>query len=286
MTNILLGKPIRDKIFNQIFEDVIKLKETGVFPKITTVRIGENYDDISYEKNIIKSCNALGINIENKTLPSNLSQDDLIGLIRELNGDDEVGGILVFRPLPKQIDSGEIENLIAPYKDIDCMSGENLRRIFLNERENFYPATPLAVIEMLKYYNIEIAGKRVCVINRSKVLGRSLSMMLLNLDATVILCHSKTKNLEQITQNSDIVITAVPQVEFFGKEFFNENSIIIDVTIGVNESGKLAGALKEFEIQNFVNSYTPVPKGVGSVTVAVMLRQLIEKYKNQEINNF
>ena len=102
MTNILLGKPIRDKIFNQIFEDVIKLKETGVFPKITTVRIGENYDDISYEKNIIKSCNALGINIENKTLPSNLSQDDLIGLIRELNGDDEVGGILVFRPLPKQ----------------------------------------------------------------------------------------------------------------------------------------------------------------------------------------
>lgn len=276
MTKILKGKPVADKIKEDIIERVDSLKKENKTPKLAMIRLGKNSGDISYEKSIIKNCNELGIDTKGIEENEDISTEDLIKILERENEDDEVSGILVFRPLPKHIDEEKIKNAISPGKDVDCMHPLNLEKIFEGDMTGFVPGTPKSAIEILDYYDVELEGKNVLVINRSMVVGKPLAMMLLEKNATVTIAHSRTKNLQELTNKSDVVVTALGKADFLGREYFNEDSIIIDVGVSMDENNKISGDSDYDNLVDFVKMITPVPGGVGSVTTSIMLDQVVE----------
>lgn len=276
MTKILKGKPVADKIKEDIIERVDSLKKENKTPKLAMIRLGKNSGDISYEKSIIKNCNELGIDTKGIEEDEDISTEDLIKILERENEDDEVSGILVFRPLPKHIDEEKIKNAISPGKDVDCMHPLNLEKIFEGDMTGFVPGTPKSAIEILDYYDVELEGKNVLVINRSMVVGKPLAMMLLEKNATVTIAHSRTKNLQELTNKSDVVVTALGKADFLGREYFNEDSIIIDVGVSMDENNKISGDSDYDNLVDFVKMITPVPGGVGSVTTSIMLDQVVE----------
>ncbi len=210
-----------------------------------------------------------------------IKTEELVELIEELNRDDEISGILVFRPLPDHIDEDIIRNVISPEKDVDCMHPLNLENIFEGKMDGFAPCTPpKAAMEILKYYDIPLEGKNVVVVNRSMVVGKPLAMMLLNENATVTICHSRTKNLNEVTKNADIVVVALGRAKFFDESYFTEESIVIDVGVSLDENGKLSGDADYDRVLPLVNKITPVPGGVGSVTTSILLSQVVLACKN------
>ena len=196
MTHILSGKEVAAKIKEEISKDVAFLNEKGKVPKLTIVRLGEKSNDLSYEKGLTKNCEKLGIICEVLKLSESISTEELKAEIERLNDDNSVHGVLVFRPLPSQIDSEAIALTLSPKKDVDCMTPLNLEKIFEGRFSGFSPGTPQACMEILRHYEIGLEGKNVVIINRTMVLGKPLSMMMLSENATVTLCHSKTKNLD------------------------------------------------------------------------------------------
>mgnify|MGYP000874970251 CR=1 FL=1 len=275
MADILKGNVVANKIKEQMAKDIENLKGENKVPKLAIVRLGQNPGDISYEKSIIKNCDKIGIESEVFERDENINTDELVKLIEELNGNNKISGILVFRPLPKHIDEEIIKNTISPLKDVDCMSPINLEKIFEGDLSGFQPCTPKAAMEVLKYYDIPLEGKNVVVVNRSMVVGKPLVMMLLEENATVTICHSKTKNLDEITKNADIVIVALGKAKFFDENYFNEESIIIDVGVSLDENGKLSGDADYDKLLPIVDKITPVPGGVGSVTTSILLSQVV-----------
>jgi methylenetetrahydrofolate dehydrogenase (NADP+)/methenyltetrahydrofolate cyclohydrolase len=195
--------------------------------------------------------------------------------MEELNSDEEISGILLFRPLPKHIDEEVIRSAISPDKDVDCMHPLNLEKIFEGNMTGFAPCTPKAAMEILIYNDIQLEGSKVAVVNRSMVVGKPLVMMLLEKNATVTICHSRTKELSEITKDADIVVTALGKPKFFGEEFFNPDSIVIDVGVGMTEDGKLSGDVDYENVSEKVSMITPVPGGVGSVTTTILLNQVV-----------
>ncbi len=196
--------------------------------------------------------------------------------MERLNNDKDIQGILVFRPYPKHLNENVINSSIALNKDVDCMHPLNLERIFEGDLEGFMPCTPEAVIEILKYYDIDLKGKNIVIINRSMVVGKPLSMMSLAHNATVTICHSKTIDLPSITKKADIVVTAIGKAKLIKEEYFNKDSIVIDVSINVDENGKLCGDVDFEDVEEKVGAITPVPKGVGSVTTTLLLKHIVE----------
>lgn len=279
MAEILKGNVVAAQIKEKMKQDIEELAKVGKVPTLGIVRLGNNPDDISYEKSIIKNCNAMGINSKVFEKELNLTTEELIGLMKELNEDNTISGVLLFRPLPKHIDEARVRAALSPDKDVDCMHPLNLAKIFEGDMTGFAPCTPKAAMEILLYNNVELEGKNVVVVNRSMVLGKPLVMMLLEKNATVTICHSRTKNLHEITNKADVVVTALGKAKFFDKKYFNENSICIDVGVSLDSEGNLSGDIDYPSVSEMVSMITPVPGGVGAVTTSLLLSQVVEACK-------
>ncbi|KOR25487.1 bifunctional 5,10-methylenetetrahydrofolate dehydrogenase/5,10-methenyltetrahydrofolate cyclohydrolase [Clostridium sp. L74] len=276
MTKILYGNEVALKIKEDLNLRIDKLKEKNIIPKLAILRMGNKQDDISYERSIIKNCEKLNIETKVYELKEDILENDFLKLMEELNGEKNIHGILVFRPYPKHLNESIINSAIALNKDIDCMHPLNLEKIFEGDLDGFMPCTPEAVMEILKYYDIDLKGKNIAIINRSMVVGKPLAMMALSNNATVTICHSRTVDLPSITKKADIVVTAIGKAKLIKEEYFNKDSIVIDVSINVDENGKLCGDVDFENVQDKVKAITPVPKGVGSVTTTLLLKHIVE----------
>ncbi|EJE7234448.1 bifunctional 5,10-methylenetetrahydrofolate dehydrogenase/5,10-methenyltetrahydrofolate cyclohydrolase [Clostridium sporogenes] len=276
MTKILYGNEVALKIKEDLKLRIDKLKEKNIIPKLAILRMGNKQDDIAYERSIIKSCEKLNIETKVEELKEDILEEDFLKLMERLNNEKDIHGILVFRPYPQHLNENIINSSISLNKDVDCMHPLNLERIFEGDLDGFMPCTPEAVIEMLKYYDIDLKGKNIVIINRSMVVGKPLSMMSLAHNATVTVCHSKTIDLQSITKKADIVVTAIGKAKLIKEEYFNEDSIVIDVSINVDENGKLCGDVDFENVKEKVGAITPVPKGVGSVTTTLLLKHIVE----------
>ncbi|SHE98715.1 bifunctional 5,10-methylenetetrahydrofolate dehydrogenase/5,10-methenyltetrahydrofolate cyclohydrolase [Caloramator proteoclasticus] len=278
---ILYGKQVAEKLSDEIIEEVRSLKEKGIEPKLAIVRVGKNEGDLSYERGALKRAEKLGIKVEVFELEEGVKTEDLIECIDKINNDALIHGILLFRPLPKNIDENKIKNYINPNKDVDCINPINVAKVMEGDKTGFAPCTPSAVIEILKHYGIELKGKNVVVIGRSMVVGKPLSMLLLNEDATVTICHSKTRNLKEITKKADILIVAIGRAKYINKEYVGENTVVIDVGINVDNVGNLCGDVDFEDVKDIVSDITPVPGGVGAVTNTVLFKNLINACRLQ-----
>lgn len=275
MAKILKGKEVADKIKTEMTISIENLKRDGRTPVLAIVRLGSNAGDVSYEKSIIKACEAAGIESRVVERETTMTTEELENIMNELNADDKVSGILLFRPLPKHIDEEKIRNSVSPDKDVDCMHPLNLERIFEGKMDGFAPCTPKAAMEILIHNQVPLEGKNVVVVNRSMVVGKPLVMMLLEKNATVTICHSKTKNLKEICSKADVVVTALGKAKFFTDDYFNKESVVIDVGVSMTEDGKLSGDVDYENVEEKVSMVTPVPGGVGSVTTTILLNQLV-----------
>ncbi|WP_075573832.1 MULTISPECIES: bifunctional 5,10-methylenetetrahydrofolate dehydrogenase/5,10-methenyltetrahydrofolate cyclohydrolase [Ezakiella] len=277
----LRGKVVADQIKEGLSKDIEELKAKGINPTIAVVRVGENDSDISYERAIVKASEAIGLLVRLVTLKESTTTEELEAELVKLNNDKEVHGILMFRPLPKHIDQDRMQNIIVAEKDVDAMNPINLEKIFEGDPTGLEPATPRAAVEMIKGHGYELEGKDVVVINRSMVVGKPLSMMLLQENATVTICHSRTKDLKAHTKRADIVVTALGRPAMLDKSYFTEDSIVIDVGVGTTADGKLSGDVNFDDVKDFVAAITPVPRGVGSITTTILLSQVVKACKNQ-----
>lgn len=279
MAEILKGNVVAAQIKEKMKKDIEELAKIGKVPTLGIVRLGDNPDDVSYEKSIIKNCDSIGINSKVFERSLDMTTEELVALMEELNQDNFISGVLVFRPLPKHIDEARIREALSPSKDVDCMHPLNLAKIFEGNMTGFTPCTPKAAMEILLYNNVPLEGKNVVVVNRSMVLGKPLVMMLLEKNATVTICHSRTKNLHEITSKADVVVTALGKAKFFDAKYFNENSVCIDVGVSLDAEGKLSGDIDYPVVSEMVSMITPVPGGVGAVTTSLLLSNVVEACK-------
>lgn len=277
---LLKGSDVSKKIKQNISNEIIELNSINKFPRLAIIRLGNDPSDISYEKSIINNCNTLDIKTKVTELDIDIETDDLINTIKELNNDKSISGILVFRPLPKHIDEEKVRVAIDPLKDVDCMHPLNLEKIFKGDDTGFAPCTPKAAMEILLHNEITLEGKNIVVVNRSMVVGKPLAMMLLKENATVTICHSRSKNLAEITKNANIVMTALGKAKFFDERYFNNNSIVIDIGVSLDDENKISGDVDIDKVTDKIAMITPVPGGVGSVTTSILLKQVVDACKN------
>lgn len=277
MAEILKGAPVTKALNEKMSAKVAELKEKGVEPTLAIFRVGERADDISYEKGAMKRCDQVGVKVKNVVLPADVDADTFFATLTELNEDDAVHGILMFRPLPKQIDGEKARQMMNPAKDIDGCTDGSLAGVFTNTKVGFAPCTAQAAIEILDYYGIDCKGKRAAVIGRSLVVGRPVSMMLMHKNSTVTTCHTRTVDMPSVTKEAEILIVCSGQMESIGAEYLREGQVVVDVGIGWNEEkGKLCGDVKFEEAEPIVSAITPVPGGVGTVTTSVLVSHVVE----------
>lgn len=280
-SQIIKGKPVADKITEDLKKEVKNLNEMGINPKLAIVRVGERPDDLAYERGALKRCQNIGIETEVVELDENISQDEFIKAVHKLNEDDKVNGILTFRPLPKHLSEDEIKYEINPKKDIDCFNPINTAKIVENDKTGYPPCTPTAVIEILKHYDINLTGANIVVLGRSMVVGKPLSMLLLNENATVNICHSKTRNLPEIASQADILVAAVGRAKMVKKNYVKDGAIVIDVGVNVDDQGNLCGDVDMEDVLDKVSMITPVPGGVGAVTTSILATNIVKACKLQ-----
>lgn len=271
---LLLGPSVAKEKAEELKKRVESLVSRGISPKLLIMRVGERSDDIAYERGACKRMELVGIESEVKTFPKDVSQETFLEELEKKNQDESIHGILIFMPLPKQLDADQIKAAISPEKDVDGISPFSIAKLMMGE-EGFVPCTPMAVVEVLKHFQIPIEGSHIVVIGRSMVVGKPLSMLLLRENATVTICHSKTKNLKELCRKADIVICALGKAKFLTEDYVSENTIVVDVGIHVDEEGKMCGDAHFEEIVDKVKRITPVPKGVGSVTTTILAEQTL-----------
>jgi len=281
MAAILSGKDVAAGIKSKTKEESEALRAQGIIPTIGILRVGNRQDDIAYERGIIKNCDSVGVESKVYELPADVTMEVFSATLEEMNRDSKIHGILIFRPLPNQLDEEKIKYMINTDKDIDCMSPQNMVKIFEGSLDGFLPCTPAAVMEILKFYNIQLNGTNTVVLGRSMVVGKPLSMMLLNENATITICHSRTKNLKEVVSGADIVVAAIGKAKFVGKDFIKPGAVVIDVGINVDENGKMCGDVDYEEVADMAGNITPVPGGVGSVTTSILLKHVIKGAKNK-----
>lgn len=276
MANLLYGKVVAQAINQRSIELINELKENDITPTLAIVRVGDNEADLSYEKGACKRANEIGVAVKQITLSKDVDYDVFYSTLDELNEDDNIDGILLLRPIPNNLDNEKARNYIKPEKDVDGCTDASLAGVFTNTDVGFSPCTAQAAIEILDYYGIDVKGKNIVILGRSLVVGKPLSMLLLNKNATVTICHTKTANIEEITKKADIVIAATGQMESLNSNYFSINQIVIDIGINWNESKqKLCGDVVLEEVEPIVNSITPVPGGVGAVTNSVLINHVV-----------
>ena len=272
MSEILKGLSVANALTEKLIARCENLKSKNINPTLAILRVGERPDDISYENGILKRCEKIGINVKKFVI----TQEEILKNIEEINNDKNIHGCLMFRPLSDKNLEKKACEILLPEKDVDCMTEKSLASVFIGNKNGYPPCTAEACIELMDYYGIEIEGKNIAVIGRSLVIGKPVSMMLQNRNATVIMCHSKTKNLPDISRNAEIIIAAIGKAGFIDSKFLSHGQTVIDVGINVNDEGKLCGDVKFYDAEKIVEKITPVPGGVGSVTTAILAKHVIE----------
>lgn len=272
----LRGKKVSDGIKEYVSKE---LETLSFVPKLAIVRVGENPDDMSYERGATKKLKSFGLDVASYVFPQDISDEAFKKAFKDINEDDEVTGILLLRPLPRTINEKDIENMIDPKKDLDGISPINIAKVFVGDTTGFSPCTAEAVIEVLKAYDIELTGKRVTVVGRSMVVGKPVSMLLLKENATVTMTHTRTVDLKKTCSDAEIVIAAAGRAKMLNSDYCGQNAVMIDVGINVDKNGKLCGDVDYATLDGKASAATPVPGGVGTVTTAVLAKHLIQAAK-------
>lgn len=287
MAKLLLGKEVTDALNGKLQERTAALREKGVVPTLAIVRCGANPSDLSYERGATKRAELVGVNVVKFELPEDVTKEALLSKIDEINADDSIHGVLMFRPLPKHLktDQNEICNRLDPKKDVDCMTDLSNAGVFEGRKDlGFAPCTPEACMEILDFYGIDCKGKNAVVIGRSLVVGKPAAMMLMGKNATVTVCHTKTVNTAEIAKSADILVSAAGVLNSLTKDYVRPGQVVIDVSINWDPEkenskggkGAIAGDAVFSEVEPIVEAITPVPGGVGSVTTSVLMKHVVE----------
>ena len=278
MAIILDGKATAKKVREELKTKTDELKEKGIFPKLAVIMVGEDVGSKIYVRNKSKACEEVGIEFEEFLLDENIQNEDLLNLIEELNGREDIHGILVQSPIPKHLDVNLAFRTIKPEKDVDGFHPVNVGKLSLNQ-ECFVSCTPFGIMRLLSEYNIEIQGKHTVIIGRSNIVGKPMIQCMLNKSATVTVCHSKTKNLAEITKQADILIAAIGKAKFVTEDMVKENAVVVDVGINRNSEGKVCGDVDFENVSEKASYITPVPGGVGPMTIAMLMNNIIKAAK-------
>lgn len=277
---LINGKELAKKIRGELKLEVDNLRKDGIIPKLAVIMVGNDKASEVYVRNKSKACNEIGIEFEEFLLDNNIKQAELIDLIKELNNRKDVHGILLQSPIPEHLNIREAFDTIDYRKDVDGFNPINIGKLAIGE-DAFVSCTPYGVIKMLEEYNIQVEGKRAVIIGRSNIVGKPLIQCLLNKNATVTICHSRTKNIDEITKEADILIAALGKPKFVKENMVKENAVVIDVGINRNEDGKLVGDVDFENVSKKASFITPVPGGVGPMTIAMLMNNVVKAAKQQ-----
>ena len=275
---IIDGKALAKKIRSELKEEVEELKKQGVHPKLAVIMVGDDKASVVYVRNKSKACNEIGIEYEEFLRDSSITQERLINLIKGLNEREDIHGILLQSPIPDGLDIREAFNTIDYRKDVDGFNPINVGKLSIGE-DCFVSCTPYGVVKMLEEYNIPTEGKRAVIVGRSNIVGKPLIQCLLNKNATVTVCHSRTKNIEEITREADILVAALGKPKFITADMVKDGAVVIDVGINRNEEGKLVGDVDFENVSKKVSYITPVPGGVGPMTIAMLMYNVVKAAK-------
>lgn len=282
MPILLDGRVVSDALLTQVEKDVEDLKKSNVFPKLVVLVVGEDPASQVYVRKKEEACQKVGIQSERIALAADASQEEVLAVIDRLNNDATVSGMIVQLPLPTQINPSLVIKTIRPEKDVDGFQAYNLGKMFLSQEfENMAPCTPKGITKILEYYDIDVSGMDAVVIGRSNIVGKPMTTMLLNRDATVTCCHSRTKNVSKYTKDADLIVVAVGKPGFLSPDMVKEGAIVIDVGMNRTEDGKLVGDADLEGMKDKLKAYTPVPGGVGPMTVACLLMNTVTAAKKQ-----
>ncbi len=285
MVNIINGKDVSNNLRNNLKDKISQLKSiNNIHPSLAVIIVGDDPASKIYVNNKKKACEEIGIKSHEFVLPSDISEYKLLQLIEELNCRDDVNGILVQLPLPSHLNEKAIIEHINPIKDVDAFHEINVGKIMTGNFE-FLPCTPAGIMQLLDDYNIDIAGKHCVIIGRSNIVGKPMAMLMLHRDATVTICHSKTQNLSEICKTADILIAAVGQANFVTADMVKNGAVVIDVGINRNEAGKLCGDVDFERVKDIASYITPVPGGVGPMTIAILMKNTVTAAILQSKNN-
>lgn len=277
---LLNGKELADKIKDEVKAEVEQMSDNGQSVRLVVIQVGDNAASDTYVRNKQNACKYVGIKSTTYRFGDDVSEDILTGLIKDLNKDDSVNGILVQLPLPNHINEHNVIQAIAPEKDVDGFHELNVGKLMIGE-ETLVPCTAKGIIELLIRNNIKIDGMNCVVVGRSNIVGKPTAMELLHHNGTVTVCHSKTRPLKVICQEADILVCAIGKPKFFNKEYISPNTVVVDVGIHRLEDGSLCGDVDFDDVKDIVSAITPVPKGVGSVTVAMLMKNCVQAAKMQ-----
>ena len=279
MSELIDGKKVSEDTREEIAKGVEELKDSsGITPGLAAVLVGDNPASEIYVRNKRKACEKVGIYSEEHKLPETTTEEELLELVRKLNDDDKIHGILVQLPLPDHINETNILRTVTPLKDVDGFHPENVGRL-VEGNPRFISCTPYGIIKMLEYYGIDIKGKEAVVVGRSNIVGKPVGMLLLHRHATVTTCHSRTRDLGEVTRRADILVAAIGRANFITADMVKEGAVVIDVGINRNEEGKLTGDVDFENVSKKASYITPVPGGVGPMTIAMLLWNTLESAK-------
>jgi methylenetetrahydrofolate dehydrogenase (NADP+) / methenyltetrahydrofolate cyclohydrolase len=285
LTTLLKGKPVADAMAEAIRKEVKQWQSKEIHPALTLIRAGEKPDDQAYERAIIKRCESVGVQVKSEVVAEDISQESFLNLLEQHNQDPHVHGILIFRPLPVHLKEEEVQYRIAPGKDVDGFHPVNAGKLMTGDPAAFAPCTPMAVMEILKHYEVDLSGKRAVVLGRSMVVGKPVALLLLAQNATVTIAHSRTRDLASVTGEADILVAAIGKSEFVKAEHIKSGAVVADVGINVAADGSLKGDVETAGAEEKAGAYTPVPGGVGSVTTAVLAKQVLKACALQNIHH-
>ena len=270
------GAPVAQALTERLAARADQLKVQGIVPTLAIVRVGERPEDLSYERGALKRCEKVGIRVRQFTLPKESSHGDLLAVIRQINGDREIHGCLLFRPLPPQMDEEAICAALDPAKDVDGITAGSLASVFAGSGAGYPPCTAQACMEILNYYGCDLTGKRAVVVGRSLVVGKPLAMLLLGKNATVTLCHTRTADLAAECRRAEVLIAAAGRANMIGRDHLSPGQLVLDVGINVDEEGNLVGDVDFAAADAIVGAVTPVPGGVGAVTTSVLAAHVLQ----------
>lgn len=279
MAQLLKGAEVVSALNETIQADVAALLSRGVTPTLAILRVGDKPDDLAYERGAMKRAETVGVAVRQIALPQTVSQEELLAEIEKINSDESIHGCLMLRPLPKHIDDLRAREALLPEKDIDGITEGSLAGVFTGTKRGFPPCTAQACMEILRHYKFDLAGKNAIVIGRSLVIGKPVAMMLLGQNATVTICHTKTKDMPALTKRADILIVAAGKPGVVGAEYVSAGQIVLDVGINFNAEGKMTGDADFAAVEPIVGAITPVPGGVGTVTTSVLMAHVVEAAK-------
>lgn len=284
MAIIIDGKALAKKIRDQLKVEVDVLKTNKIIPKLAVIMVGDNSASKVYVKNKSKACEEIGIKYEEHLLSENIKQEELIDLIKKLNQDESVNGILLQSPIPGHLNINQAFKAISYRKDVDGFTPSSVGKLSIGE-DTFISCTPYGIMKMFEEYNIDLTGKDVVIVGRSNIVGKPLIQVCLNKNATVTVCHSKTINLEEHTKRADVLISAIGKAKFITKDMVKKDAVVIDVGINRDENGKLIGDVDFENVEKIASYITPVPGGVGPMTIAMLMNNVIKATKEQHNRN-